>query len=78
MELYQLIGIAIGIMTVAGIYFMIKRQDRYNILIIYQEQKLSQDQKRNEQLVANVCLGYSISPTICGNISFFVTWIKRG
>jgi uncharacterized membrane protein len=28
LELYQLIGIGIGIMTVAGIYFMIKRQDR--------------------------------------------------
>jgi len=28
LELYQLIGKAIGIMTVAGIYFMIKRQDR--------------------------------------------------
>jgi uncharacterized membrane protein len=28
LELYQLIGIAIGIMTVAGIYFMIKRQER--------------------------------------------------
>jgi len=27
-ELYQLVGIGIGILTVAGIYFMIMRQDR--------------------------------------------------
>jgi len=28
LELYQLVGIGIGILTVAGIYFMIMRQDR--------------------------------------------------